>query len=240
MKIVAIIPARYNSKRFPAKLMANLRGDSVINTTYKNVKGMNLFKDIFVVTDSEIIFNEINGKGGKVLMSKKKHECGSDRIAEVAKDIDADIILNVQGDEPFTKKEILKKLIDAFKEDNTIDLASLKRPMYFEEAKNINNVKVITDINNNALYFSRSMIPFQRDDIDKNYKYYKHIGIYAFKKKSLMDFAEYSQTPLEIKEKIECIRFLENGKKIKMIEVKDDNISIDTPEDLERAKKMLT
>lgn len=233
-KIVAAIPARYASERFPAKLMEKLNNNTLIYTTYKNVKDMDLFDDVIVVTDNQIIFNEIKNKNGKVLMSEKKHECGSDRIAEVAPKIDADIIVNVQGDEPFTKKEILEKLLNSFNENKNIDLASLKRPLNFEEAQNPNNVKVITDINDNAIYFSRSIIPFQRD-YNPNFKYFKHIGIYAFKKDALIDFYNYPQSTLEICEKIECLRFLENGKKIKMIEVQEENISIDTSEDLIKA-----
>lgn len=235
-----MIPARYQASRFPGKLMKDLGGKSVIVRTYESAVKTNLFDEVFVVTDSDIIFSEITNAGGKVIMSTKEHECGSDRIAEAVENMDVDIVVNVQGDEPFIDEVSLQKLINAFKNDvkKEIDLASLKVALTDTlEIENPNNVKVITDVNNFAIYFSRSIIPFHRDK-EVIVKYFKHKGVYAFRKKALLDFYTTPMTPLEAAEKIEAIRYLEVGKKIKMIETSVESIGIDTPEDLEKAKKL--
>ncbi|MBQ0788849.1 MAG: 3-deoxy-manno-octulosonate cytidylyltransferase [Oceanihabitans sp.] len=235
-----MIPARYSASRFPGKLMQDLNGKTVILRTYEATKATNLFDDVFVVTDSEIIFKEITSNGGKAIMSIKEHECGSDRIAEAVAHLDIDIVVNVQGDEPFTEVASLKKLIQVFKEDTEkqVDLASLMVHITDEEEiKNSNTVKVIVDQNNFALYFSRSPIPFPRAR-DVGAKYYKHKGVYAFRKEALLDFYRLPMLPLEASEKIECIRYLEYGKRIKMVETDVEGVEIDTPEDLERAKKL--
>jgi 3-deoxy-manno-octulosonate cytidylyltransferase (CMP-KDO synthetase) len=240
MKIIAMIPARYSASRFPGKLMQDLNGKPVITRTYQATVNTNLFDDVIVVTDSSIIFNEIKSVGGKVMMSRKEHDCGSDRIAEAVEELDIDIVINVQGDEPFTEVESLEKLIQVFKEDhqNEVDLASLMVHITDEdEVKNPNTVKVITDQNNFALYFSRSPIPYPRDQ-EINTKYYKHKGVYAFRKQAILDFYKLPMLMLEASEKIECIRYLEYGKRIKMVETHVQGVEIDTPEDLERAKKI--
>jgi len=241
MKIIAMIPARYSASRFPGKLMKNLGGKPVIVRTYEAAVKASLFDEVYVVTDSEVIYNAIEKVGGKVLMSKKEHECGSDRIAEAVENLEVDIVVNVQGDEPFIDTISLSKLISVFKSDTQkeIDLASLKVKMTSEEdIQNPNNVKVITDANDFAIYFSRSVIPYHRDkEIIINY--YKHKGVYAFRKEALIDFYHTPMTPIEAAEKIECIRYLEVGKKIKMIETSVESIGIDTPEDLEKAIKQL-
>lgn len=238
MKIISMIPARYSASRFPGKLMQDLGGKSVILRTYEATVETKLFDDVLVVTDSDIIYNEIVNNGGKAIMSIKEHECGSDRIAEAVEFLDIDIVINVQGDEPFTDQESLKKLIDVFKEDvdKKIDLASLMVHITdWDEISNPNTVKVIVDKDNFALYFSRSPIPYPRDkNIDV--KYYKHKGIYAFRKEAILDFHRLPMLKLEASEKIECIRYLEYGKHIKMVETNVQGIEIDTPEDLERAK----
>jgi 3-deoxy-manno-octulosonate cytidylyltransferase (CMP-KDO synthetase) len=240
MKIIAMIPARYSASRFPGKLMQDLNGKPVITRTYQATLNTNLFDDVIVVTDSSIIFNEIKSVGGKVMMSRKEHDCGSDRIAEAVEGLDIDIVINVQGDEPFTEVESLKKLIQVFKEDlsHQVDLASLMVHITDdEEIKNPNTVKVITDQNNFALYFSRSPIPYPRDK-DVETRYYKHKGVYAFRKQAILDFYKLPMLMLEASEKIECIRYLEYGKRIKMVETNVQGVEIDTPEDLERAKKI--
>ena len=240
MKIISMIPARYRASRFPAKLMQDLSGKPVIVRTYEAALGTGLFDEVFVVTDSPVISEEITSIGGKVIMSKKEHESGSDRIAEAVADMDVDIVINVQGDEPFIDKASLEKIIQVFKEDREkeIDLASLMTPITdWEEISNPNTVKVIVDNQNCALYFSRSPIPYPRDK-EVEAPYYKHKGIYAFRKRALLDFQRLPMLPLEAKEKIEAIRFLEYGKKIKMVETHVTGIEIDTPEDLERARKV--
>ncbi|MEJ6675601.1 MAG: 3-deoxy-manno-octulosonate cytidylyltransferase [Flavobacteriales bacterium] len=241
MKIIAMIPARYSASRFPGKLMKDLGGKSVILRTYEAALDTKLFEAVYVVTDSEIIQENISNAGGAVIMSVAEHQCGSDRIAEAVAHLDVDIVINVQGDEPFIDKVSLSKLIAVFKNDTgkKIDLASLKVQITAkEEIENPNNVKVITDINNLAIYFSRSVIPYHRDE-DVVVKYYKHKGVYAFRKQALLDFHKTPMTPLEASEKIEAIRYQELGKKIKMVETTIESIGIDTPEDLEKAKKYL-
>ncbi len=241
MKIIAMIPARYQASRFPGKLMKDLGGKPVILRTYEAAIKTNLFDDVFIVTDSDIIFKTIKNADGKAIMSLKEHECGSDRIAEAVENLEVDIVINVQGDEPFIDKNSLSKLITVFKNDekHLVDLASLKVEITNkEEIENPNNVKVITDVNNLAIYFSRSVIPYHRDT-DINVKYYKHIGVYAFRKQALIDFYNTPMTPLEASEKIEAIRYQEIGKKIKMVETTNIPIGIDTPEDLEKAKLRL-
>ncbi len=241
MKIIAVIPARYASTRFPAKLMQDLGGKTVILRTYQAAVETNLFDDVFVVTDSNLIYDEIISNGGKAIMSIKEHESGSDRIAEAIANIDVDIVVNVQGDEPFINKEPLEKVIEVFKNDvnKNVDLASLMRHITNKnEIENPNNVKVITDQNGFALYFSRSVIPFPREE-NVGVKYMQHIGIYAFRKQALLDFYDLPMLSLEASEKLEQLRYLEYGKRIKMIETTHVGIGIDTIEDLEKARLML-
>lgn len=232
-----MIPARYAASRFPGKLMQDLAGKPVILRTYEAAVNTGLFSEVYVVTDSEVIFKAIEEAGGKALMSSAEHACGSDRIAEAVTPMEVDIIVNVQGDEPFTDKESLAGVLEVFKNDSSgeIDLASLMTPITdWEEISNPNTVKVIVDNRDFALYFSRSPIPYPRNK-DIQITYYKHKGIYAFRKSALMDFQRLPMLPLENAEKIEAIRYLEYGKKIKMVETEVTGIEIDTPEDLERA-----
>ena len=239
MIIIAMIPARYEASRFPGKLMKDLAGKSVILRTYEATLNSNLFDEVFVVTDSDIIYNEIISNEGKAIKSKKEHESGSDRIAEAVENLNFDIVVNVQGDEPFTKKEPLQNLLEVFKNDNKqeIDIASLKFKMDdLEEINNPNNVKVVTDENNFAMYFSRSPIPYPRDK--SKAVYYKHIGIYAFRKEALLQFTKIPMNQLEAAEKLENLRFLANGLKVKMVETNEIAIGIDTPEDLEKANAL--
>lgn len=238
---VALIPARYAAARFPGKLMQKLGNKTVISHTYDNTVATGLFNEVIVATDSEIIYKEITGNGGKAVMSKKQHESGSDRIAEAVADMDVDIVVNVQGDEPFVQKEPLEKLLKVFEgeEGNNIQVASLmqelKEQKYIEDP---NYVKVAVDLNMNAVFFSRSVIPFRRNDAI-NVPYYEHIGVYAFRKEALMNFTGRPVTPLENAEKIECLRYLENGIPIKMVITKYMGVEIDTPEDLVRAAQFI-
>ncbi len=239
MKIIAVIPARYASTRFPAKLLQDLGGKAVITRTYEAALQTGLFDDVFVVTDSDLIFNEISNQGGKAIKSIKEHESGSDRIAEAVQNLEVDVVVNVQGDEPFIQKEPLEALLKVFLSDSEmkIDLASLMRKIEEkEDIENPNNVKVIVDQNQLALYFSRSVIPYPRDP-NTGVNYYQHIGVYAFRKKALMDFYTLPMQLLEATEKLEQLRYLEYGKKIKMVETTHVGIGIDTPEDLEKARK---
>jgi 3-deoxy-D-manno-octulosonate cytidylyltransferase len=237
-KVGAFIPARYAATRFPAKLMQLLGDKSVIRHTYDNTKATGLFDEVYVVTDSEIIFNEIVENGGKAIMSKRSHESGSDRIAEAIVDLDVDIVVNVQGDEPFVKKEPLQKVIEVFS-DASVQVSSLMQVLTNSELiADPNYVKVAIDKNSNALFFSRSIIPYPRTT-DIAITYYEHIGVYAFKKQALLNFTNWPMSPLEAAEKIECLRYLENGVSIKMVVTEYMGVEIDTPEDLIKAAKLL-
>ena len=238
MKIGAFIPARYAATRFPAKLMQPLGDKTVIRHTYDNTLATGLFDEVYVVTDSDIIFNEIVQHGGKAIMSQRSHESGSDRIAEAIQNLPIDVVVNVQGDEPFVKKEPLQKLLTVFN-DTTVQVASLMQVLTQQNLiEDSNYVKVAVDKNNNALFFSRSVIPFPRSK-DSAIVYYEHIGVYAFKKQALLDFTNWPMSPLEAAEKIECLRYLENGVPIKMVVTEYMGVEIDTPEDLAKAAKLL-
>ena len=241
MKTIAMIPARYAATRFPAKLMQMLGDKTVIRHTYDNTVATGLFDDVVVVTDSEIIYNEIISNGGKAIKSIKEHESGSDRIAEAVIGLDVDSVVNVQGDEPFVQKEPLQKLLEVFAGEagKYIEVASLmqilKDPQFVQDP---NYVKVAVDKNMNSLMFSRSVIPYQRD-LNITPIYYEHIGVYAFRKQALLNFTNWEMTPLEAAEKIECLRYLENGVPLKMVVTEYMGIEIDTPEDLVRAAALL-
>jgi len=223
MKICAFIPARYAATRFPAKLMQPLGDKTVIRHTYDNTVATGLFLDVFVVTDSTIIFDEITNHGGKAII-----------------DLDIDVVVNVQGDEPFVKKEPLQKLLEVLKDSTqNVRVASLMQVLTSQQnIEDPNYVKVAIDKNNNALFFSRSVIPYPRST-ETAITYYEHIGVYAFKKEALLAFTNWEMTPLEAAEKIECLRYLENGVPIKMVTTNYMGVEIDTPEDLEKAAKLL-
>ncbi|MBK6635854.1 MAG: 3-deoxy-manno-octulosonate cytidylyltransferase [Chitinophagaceae bacterium] len=233
-----MIPARYAATRFPAKLMQLLGDKTVILHTYNNTVATGLFDEVMVVTDSEIIFNEITSHGGKAVMSKREHESGSDRIAEAIADLNVDIVVNVQGDEPFVQKEPLEKLLAVFS-DQSVQVASLMQVLTEEKfIADPNYVKVAADKYFNALFFSRSAIPYHRDK-NTSPVYYEHIGVYAFRKAALLNFTSWPITPLEAAEKIECLRYLENGVPLRMVATEYMGIEIDTPEDLLRAASLL-
>lgn len=241
MKTIAIIPARYAATRFPAKLMQVLGTKTVIRHTYDNTVATGLFDEVIVATDSDVIYREIHEHGGKAVMSIKSHESGSDRIAEAAAGMEVDIIVNVQGDEPFVQRDPLEKLLAMFQgeEGKTVQVGSLVQVL--KEQKFIddpNYVKVALDKNNNALFFSRSVIPYPRNT-EAGITYYEHIGVYAFRKAALLRFTAWPVSPLENAEKIECLRYLENGVPIKMVITEYMGVEIDTPADLERAARLL-
>lgn len=236
--IGAFIPARYAATRFPAKLMQPLGDKTVIRHTYDNAKATGLFDEVYVVTDSDIIYQEITSNGGKAIMSIKTHESGSDRIAEAIENLNIDIVVNIQGDEPFVKRAPLEKVLDCFKDPN-VEVASLMQVL--DNPASIadpNYVKVAVDKKMNALFFSRSVIPYLRDAAVSP-TYYEHVGVYAFKKQALIDFTNWPMSPLEAAEKIECLRYLENGVGIRMAITDYMGVEIDTPEDLIKAAKLL-
>ncbi len=238
MKKIAMIPARYAATRFPFKLMQPLGNKTVIRHTYDNTVATGLFDDVYAVTDHEIIYNEIISNAGKAIMSKHPHESGSDRIAEAVADMDVDIILNVQGDEPFVKKAPLQKLLLAF-DDEQVKVASLmKKFTDLSLVANENYVKVVVDHQNDSLLFSRSVIPYQRDE-QLAADYFEHIGVYAFRKEALIRFTLWPAAKLEQVEKLEQLRYLHNGIRIRMIETDEVSVKIDVPEDLAKAEMFL-
>lgn len=240
MNVIAVIPARYNSQRFPGKLMQLLGPKAIIRHTYDNTLATGLFSKVFVVTDSQLIYDDIVSNGGNAIMSINEHESGSDRIAEAVADMDVDIIINVQGDEPFVRKEPLEKLIKAFTaaDGHNVQVASLMHIITEPHLiHNPNQVKVVVGLNNDALLFSRSPIPYHRDTTIPA-TYYGHIGVYAFRKQALMNFTKWPQTPMEKIEKLENLRYQENGVFIRMVLVDFKGVGVDTPEDLEVAKEI--
>lgn len=239
MRIIAVIPARFEAQRFPGKLLADLHGKSVLQRTYEAVVSTGLFDAVWVATDSDVIEAHIISLGGHVFRSTLAHDCGSNRVAECVQDLAVDVVINVQGDEPFISKQALSDLIQTFisDTDKEVDLASLMIPIKAnEDLENPNVVKVVTDHKGRALYFSRSSIPHMRAPGQA----YRHVGIYAFRKAALLDFYAQAPTPLEKAEKIEAIRYLEMGKVMKMLPTDFVGVGIDTPEDLERAKALLS
>ena len=222
------------------KLIKDLDGIPIIVRTYKNIVSTNLFKEVIVVTDADEIVEILKRHNIKFLKSLKSHNTGTDRIAEFADKFNSDIIVNVQGDEPFINKDDLIKIINEFKCDsnNLVNVVSLMIKLSnIDEINNPNNVKVVVDNNNDSILFSRSIIPFDRDDLKPNY--YKHIGVYAFRTLYLKKFAKYDQTPLEKAEMIEALRIVEHGEKIRMIEIFKEHVSIDTIDDLKMAESIL-
>jgi len=236
MKIIALIPARLHSKRLDRKLMMDLCGKPVIARTYNAVLSTNLFSDVIVITQDSEIFEEISSNNGKSILIDKNYNSGTDRIADACSDIDTDIVINIQGDEPFINKKSLESLINLFKNDvnNEINYGSLMKEIQnISEINNPNNVKVSVDKNHFATNFSRE--PISSITALNKEVYYKHIGVYGYKKDYLISFSKLSPTKLEIKEKIEALRIIESGYKIKMALVNSESIGIDTIEDLSKA-----
>lgn len=236
-----MIPARYNATRFPAKLMQPLGEKTVISHTYDNTLATGLFDEVIVVTDSDIIFDEISSRGGRAVKSQRQHESGSDRIAEIAASLETDVIVNVQGDEPFVQKAPLQALLKVFEGEKGagVKVASLMQQIADPATiSDPNYVKVAVDMEFNALFFSRSVLPYARNK-EISIPYYEHIGVYAFRKQALLDFTSWPVTPLEAAEKIECLRYLEHGISLKMVLTEYMGVEIDTPEDLQRALALI-
>lgn len=235
MKKIAVIPARFAATRFPGKLMQKIGDKTIISMVYENVRATGLFDDVLVATDNDTIVDEIKSIGGSVIKSIQEHPSGSDRIAEAIINMDIDVVVNVQGDEPFVNRAPLEKLIRVF-DDASVEVASVMQKLGTDEdINNPNVVKVVCDKNNNALYFSRSPIPYKRN-LQSSLPIYKHIGVYAYRKDTLLSFTKWPMGVLEQTEMLEQLRYLENGVKIKMVETTSTSIGIDTPEDLEKAK----
>ena len=238
LKKVAIIPARYQSTRFPGKPLVDINGKSMISRVYDNAIKSKLFDEVIVATDDKRIFEVIRDFGGLIYMTSPNHISGTDRIAEVVNQIDADLVYNIQGDEPFLEFETLKTVVDLSLAEG-FEVGSLYHEINVDDYSfNPNQVKVVLNNRHEAMYFSRAAIPFNRVSGDIHYK--KHIGIYAFRKDVLLKLVELSPSPLELTEQLEQLRWLENGYSIKMAKVNNSPISIDTPQDLEFAIKNLS
>lgn len=231
MKFLGVIPARYGSTRFEGKPLEIIHGKTMIEWVYKRSLSSKLDK-VVVATDDDRIAEVVKAFGGEVILTSRDHETGTDRIAEVAKVYkEFDVIINVQGDEPLIESSMINSLITPFLEEPELKMATLKYKLdNMEDVNNPNIVKVICDKNDYAIYFSRNPIPFPRKlDISN---YYKHIGVYAYKRDFVLDYAKMPQTPLEISESLEQLRVLENGYRIKVLETKHKVLGVDTPEDL--------
>ena len=238
MKKIAVIPARYDATRFPGKLMELLGDHTVITRTYEATVATALFDEVIVATDSDIIRKEIEKNKGRVIMTRSDHESGTDRIAEAVKDLEVDVIVNVQGDTPFVNGPALKKLLHLFT-DTTVQVASLMDVISDAEAlQDPNVVKVCVDKQMNSLFFSRSVIPYPRNTTIQ-ISHYRHIGVYGFRKAAILQFTQWPITPLEDAEKIECLRFLEHGVPLRMALTAPMGVDINTPEDLEKARQSL-
>jgi len=238
MKAIAVIPARFDSTRFPGKPLAKLGNKYIIQRVYEQTKSSGLFAEVIVGTEDQRIFEAVAEFGGKVTLTSKKHRSGTDRVAEVCKKLpccsDAEVIVNVQGDEPFITEEPLNELIKVFT-DPSVQVASLMHKIT-QDITDPNTVKVVCDNNNNALYFSRLPIPYPSSS---ETDYFKHVGVYAFRRKILLEFVELPVSKLERIEKLEQLRFLENGYQIRMVLTDYKGIGIDTPHDLKKAENLL-
>lgn len=226
-KIIAVIPSRYGSSRYPGKPLAQILGKPMIQWVYERVLEVSEISDVYVATDDERIYNSVIGFGGKAVMTGEC-SCGTDRVYQVCKDIDCNIVLNIQGDEPMIKPEMIRDLISAF-DDPDVKMATLKKEIVNEsDINNPNIAKLITDSDRNAIYFSRSTVPYNRDG--KSIKYFKHIGIYGYKKTFLKEFVSLPKSMLEEVEQLEQLRAIENGHKIRVIETQHQSIGVDIPE----------
>lgn len=238
MKILCVIPARYASTRLPGKPLADIAGKPMIQRVYERASLAKLPNEVLVATDNEKVFAAVKNFGGSVVMTSPEHATGTDRLAEVAQKYpDVDVIINVQGDEPLIEPSIIDNLAEVFEKDSELNMATLMTPIPEAEQNNPNNVKVVTDLQGYALYFSRSLLPYPRkaDEIPV----YKHIGIYAYRRDFLLKFAAMPSTPLEKSESLEQLRALENGYKIKVLKTDFHFIGVDTVEDLEKVNQLL-
>ncbi len=238
-KIVAIIPARYESTRLPGKPLALIDGKVMIQHVYERTRAAALIDTVLVATDDERIARAVREFGGEVAMTRREHPSGTDRIAEVAHELVADVVLNVQGDLPFLQPDMLEKVVGLLEHDSGLPMATVKAPLYDRaDVSNPNVVKVVTDRDGYALYFSRSPIPFWRAATDQGVVAYKHIGLYAYRRDFLMTFAGLAPTALERAEQLEQLRALEWGFRIRVAETRGVGVEVDTPQDLEYARAM--
>ena len=240
MNIIGIIPSRYSSTRLPGKPLKDICGKSMVQWVYESAKQSKLLNDVIVATDDERIVEEVHRFGGKAIMTSVNHPNGTSRITEAIKELDVDLVINIQGDEPFIRFEMIDELVEVLIKDKDKVMATLCYELHDKNKfKDENVVKVVFDTYGNALYFSRSLIPFPRKE--ENYKVYEHIGIYGYRKSFLQEFVKLDDTPLSIIESLEQLKVLECGYKLYVAETKYDYnaLSIDTQEDLEEARKII-
>ena len=239
LKTAAVIPARYASSRFPGKALAEILGEAMIVRVYRSVAECELIDQVYVATDDLRIKNTVEKAGGKAIMTSANHQSGTDRIAEAAAEIDAELIVNVQGDEPLIKAQSIAQAVKPFAKEEELKMSTLKRKITAQKAEDPDLVKVITDQDDYALYFSRSAIPYYRDAEAEEKNYYQHIGLYVFRKDFLLKYAEMERTPLEKAESLEQLRALENGFRIKVLETDASLIGVDRREDIKKVEKVL-
>ena len=243
MKFIGIIPARYASTRFPGKPLAVLGGKTVIQRVYEQASSV--LEEAYVATDDERIFDAVEAFGGRAVMTRADHKSGTDRIEEAAEKIgtNADVIINIQGDEPFIQKSQIETLMQLFEVPETQIGTLGKRFETIDAALNPNSPKIVTDLQGFALYFSRSIIPFVRGQEQavwlEKYPFLKHLGLYAYRREVLREVTKLPQSPLEIAESLEQLRWLENGYRIRVGITDVETVGIDTPEDLQRAEEFL-
>lgn len=245
MKKIVVIPARLNSTRLPNKVLLDLNGKSVLQRVYEQCQKAQNIDEVYIATDSQKVKKVCQKFTQNIIITDEKHQSGTDRIAEAIEKINCDIVINVQGDEPFIEPSLIEDIVKSFKNSDIVMTSAMHKISEVSELKNPNVVKVTIDNNNNALYFSRSIIPHHRDEWDallnhhinipSPLKFYRHLGIYGYKKDFLIKYSQMQQSYLERLEKLEQLRVLENGYKIKMIETNYNSIGIDTQEDYDKA-----
>ncbi len=239
-KVVGVIPARYQSTRFRGKIIAEIAGKPMIRRVYDQAKQSKLLDDLIVAVDDERVKNVVEGFGGKAVMTGSQHRSGTDRIAEVMENYDCDIVVNIQGDQPLLDPNMIDEAVQPLLNDATLRMSTIKTKIGAEGYNDPGVVKVVTDVNGFALYFSRSLIPFPRDN--KEVRVYEHVGLYVYRRDFLLKISKTPQSFLEKTEMLEQLRVLEQGYKIFVVETKSDRsagVSVDTPEDLANVEKMI-
>jgi 3-deoxy-manno-octulosonate cytidylyltransferase (CMP-KDO synthetase) len=241
MQVIGIIPARFGATRLPGKPLEEIKGKPMIEHVWRQASRAQCLSRLLVATDDQRIFDRVLEFGGEAVMTPMECSSGTDRVAVVAEKLNCDIVVNIQGDEPFLPRTYVDKLVEPLLNDKKLQMSTLAAPMPEAELKDPNSVKVVCDQQDNALYFSRAPIPYSRDEnVDPKTHYPRlHIGLYAYRRKFLLEFAKMTQTPLEQIEKLEQLRALENGVKIRVVSVSKPILSIDTPQDLARANKRI-
>jgi len=238
MKVVGVIPARWSSKRFEGKVLADIEGKPMIQHVWERSKKSKALNDVIIACDDERVLKKAQEFQANAVLTSANHPSGTDRVIEAVKDLDVDVVINIQGDEPLIQVELFDQLVNLFEDDAQCVMATVIKETHLEsEINNPNVVKVTVDTEGNALYFSRSTIPFNRDQDDATY--FKHLGIYAYRKEFLMKYADLPASQLEKTEKLEQLRVLEAGYKIKTLKTEYESVGVDTPEDLEKVKQLM-